>query len=226
MSKKFIKIFKIFENFAIFLKNFKIIKQLEMDVTYLGYMEYVDIIDKGKGALLVQEVRVFEEKEDGTPGDLVSINVISFFIRGIGGFGFAGKLNQIKMSKVPKTAPNFEVVEKTNPNQALIYRLSGDTNAIHIDPAAAEMGKLPRPILHGLCFYGISAKVVIQKLAENDCARLKTIRARFTNIVFPGETLVYSLWVKGNTVIFSAKTQERGKVVIVGEVLLTEAPKI
>lgn len=90
----------------------------------------------------------------------------------------------------------------------------------------AAVAGFERPILHGLCTYGISAKQIVQKFAGGDHTALKNIRCRFTSHVFPGETLEFKFWVNGNVVTYSAKTKERGKVVITGDALLNAPAKL
>ncbi len=148
---------------------------------------------------------------------------MGLFIRGLGGFGFKGK-TQNTLPKIPTRNPDKVVEDKTVPNQAIFYRLAGDTNPLHIDPNMAQMGGFDQPILHGLCFYGISAKLVAQAFADGDVNKIKSVQARFTSHVFPGETIQLSGWKEGNKVIFSAKTAERGKEVIQGVVELNETP--
>jgi len=98
---------------------------------------------------------------------------MSLFIRGLGGFGYKGAKTTPLPGK-PAKQPDAVVVEKTVPNQAIIYRLSGDTNPLHIDPNMASMGGFDKPILHGLCFYGMSAKVVCQKFCEGNPDKIKS----------------------------------------------------
>jgi acyl dehydratase len=104
--------------------------------------------------------------------------------------------------------------------------LAGDRNPLHIDPGMGSLAGFDKPILHGLCTYGISAKQVVQNFAAGDHTQLKNIRCRFTSHVFPGETLLFSFWVNGNVVTYSAKTKERGKVVIIGDALLNGQAKL
>lgn len=155
---------------------------------------------------------------------MVFTNLYSLFIRGIGGFGSKGKPQKALPSK-PTRKPDHTVEEKTVPNQALIYRLSGDTNPLHVDPNMAAMGNFEKPILHGLCFYAIAAKTVFQKYCDNNPDLIKAIQARFVSHVFPGETIKYSLWKEGDNVIFSGSTVERGLEVVQGVVELQTQPK-
>ena len=98
----------------------------------------------------------------------------------------------------------------------MLYRLNGDDNPLHIDPAVAAKGNFPRPILHGLCSYGFSARAVYDKFGGADPTRVKKVATRFTSHVFPGETLIVDMWKSGDRVYYETKTKERGLVVIKG----------
>ena len=114
----------------------------------------------------------------------------------------------------------------TTPNLAILYRLNGDRNPLHIDPDMASMGGFDKPILHGLCFFGITARAIQQHFFKINPDAMKQIGVRFTSHVFPGETLVISGWKEGDTIIFSTSTKERGKVVISGFVKVAPTPKL
>ena len=115
---------------------------------------------------------------------------------------------------------------KTNPNQALFYRLGGnDPNPLHVDPDMASMGGFEKPILHGLCFYGMTAKAAYESFCEDKIDNLLTYKARFTSHVFPGETLIMKFWKSGNnSVVVSVSTVERKLQVLIGE-LTFKSPK-
>lgn len=155
------------------------------------------------------------EGREKDSGELVFKLVTNLFIRGIGGFGHKGTV-KIDIPQTPKTAPDAEVEETTTPNQAFLYRLSGDFNPLHVDPDMSAVGGFKVPILHGLCFYGITAKAVQEKYHKDDPTLMTKINARFTGHVFPGETLIVQMWKKGNQVIVQTKTKERGTTVLKG----------
>ena len=96
----------------------------------------------------------------------------------------------------------------------MIYRLSGDRTDFHIDPAAARRSGFPRPILHGLCTYGIVGRAVLRGACNNDPDRIERFEARFSAPVFPGETIVTRLWRDGREVAFEARVAERDAVVL------------
>jgi acyl dehydratase len=124
---------------------------------------------------------------------------------------------------MPDRDPDLKVDIRTTPNQALIYRLSGDYNPLHIDPDAAEAAGFPKPILHGLCTYGITCRAVLSAYAEYDAARICEHAVRFSAPVFPGETITVDLWQDGDVVSFEAGVKERGaKVIRAGRARLTE----
>mmetsp|Transcript_53117 Transcript_53117/g.60987 ORF Transcript_53117/g.60987 Transcript_53117/m.60987 type:complete len:301 (-) Transcript_53117:194-1096(-) len=183
-----------------------------------------NISDKGKGALVNFDVSTYEKKDDGSK-DLLCVNSISLFIRGLGGFGFKGRPSEA-IPKTPTTTPTKVFEQATRPDQAFLYRLSGDYNPLHVDPQMAAMGGFDKPILHGLCSYGIVAKLIAEGYCGNDANKIKVHHARFTSHVFPGETLVVSTWQDGNKISFSAATKERKKEAVVGQIILKDEPKL
>ena len=167
------------------------------------------IYDKGKGALLVVDAETRDEK-----GTLLCTNTFGAFARGEGGFG--GERGPSGPKNVPPDRPPDAVVEMpTLPQQALIYRLSGDMNPLHADPQFAQMGGYDRPILHGLCSFGHVGRAVLRSYCGNDPLKLKALDVRFSGVVFPGETIVTEMWQSGaGQLIVQAKTKERGEVTI------------
>lgn len=165
------------------------------------------IYDKGKGALVTLDVTSKDHK-----GDDVFLNTFSVFLRGEGGFG--GERGPEPGNEPPKREPDAVCEEATQPNQALIYRLSGDRNPLHADPQFAAMGGFEKPILHGLCTFGFVGRAVLKTYCDNDPTKFKSIKVRFASSVFPGETLITKMWRDGNRVLLETSTKERGKVVI------------
>jgi 3-hydroxyacyl-CoA dehydrogenase/3a,7a,12a-trihydroxy-5b-cholest-24-enoyl-CoA hydratase len=169
-----------------------------------------NIYDKGSGALVILDVH-----SAGEDGREIAFNQVSLFIRGIGGFG--GERGP-SAAAVPLTdrPPDAIHRQKTNDNQALLYRLSsGDRNPLHADPAFAAAGGFDRPILHGLCTFGFAGRAVLRHFAGNDPAHFRSIRARFTRHVFPGETLITEMWQGDEQrVMFQTKAAERDEVVL------------
>jgi len=115
----------------------------------------------------------------------------------------------------PDRAPDATITEKTSANQALLYRLTGDWNPLHADPAFATMFGFDKPILHGLCTFGYAGRHAIKAMCGGDPRLFKSIKVRFADSVFPGETLVTEMWKESPTrIIVRTKVKERDKVVI------------
>ena len=145
-------------------------------------------------------------------GRLIARSGINF-ARADGGFGGSSE-GEAEPHKVPDRPADLSLDFPTRPDQALLYRLSGDRNPLHADPAFAKMVGFDRPILHGLCTFGITCRAVMQGYAEFDPARVKSHQARFSAPVFPGETVSVDLWRDGDVVSFEARVRAREAVVI------------
>jgi acyl dehydratase len=147
------------------------------------HSEVVDIQDKGEGK---NAILVFKGTgTDPDTGQVVAESVSTAVIRGEGGFG----------GQPGDREPDAKVALPTTEDQPLIYRLSGDRNPLHSDPWFAQnLAGFPKPILHGLCTYGVAGRVLVAELGGNDATKIKAVGARFTSPVFPGETLTTSVW--------------------------------
>lgn len=168
-----------------------------------------EIYDKGSGALVVFEVA----STLAETGQAIFTNRSSIFIRGEGGFG--GERGPGRGVDAPDRAPDHVVESQTLPQQALLYRLaSGDRNPLHADPGFAAMAGYPRPILHGLCTYGIVGKAVVDTALECDVGRFESFRVRFSGHVFPGETIHTSVWEMDGGFAVEASVADRGAVVV------------
>jgi 3-hydroxyacyl-CoA dehydrogenase/3a,7a,12a-trihydroxy-5b-cholest-24-enoyl-CoA hydratase len=182
-----------------------------------------DIFDKGKNALVVTAITT----TDGD-GNELAYNELTTFVRGAGGWG-GERGPSADVNVAPERKPDAIVEEKTDPNQALLYRLSGDWNPLHADPSFAKNFGFERPILHGLCSFGFAGRHVISKFCPNADPRFfKSIKVRFADTVFPGETLVTEMWKESDTkIVFRTKVKERDKVVISNAAveLFKEIPK-
>ncbi|HEX9100666.1 MAG TPA: SDR family NAD(P)-dependent oxidoreductase [Polyangia bacterium] len=181
-----------------------------------------DIYDKGKGAVVITAITTTDES-----GDELAYNEVSTFVRGAGGWG-GDRGPSTPENVAPERAPDAVVEEKTSANQALLYRLSGDWNPLHADPAFAKAFGFEKPILHGLCSFGFAARAVINSFAKGDARIFKSVKVRFADSVFPGETLVTEMWKESPTrVVFRTRVKERDKVVISNAAveLYAEIPK-
>jgi len=166
------------------------------------------IYDKGKNALVVTEILSSDES-----GDPVIRNEFIAIIKGAGGWG-GDRGPSTEIDVPPNRAPDAVVEAATSGAQALLYRLTGDWNPLHADPGFAKMFGFDKPILHGLCSFGFAGHAVLKTFTK-DARLMKSIRARFADSVFPGETLVTEMWKESPTkIVFRTKVKERDKVVI------------
>lgn len=181
------------------------------EATLVAYPKLVEVVDKGNAAVVVTG----STTKDKNTGKDVFYNESTAFIRGSGGFGGASKGADrgasSKVFKPPQRKPDTVVEEKTTEEQACVYRLSGDRNPLHVDPDFSKVGGFDVPILHGLCFFGIAGKHVLQSYGM-----FRNIKVRFAGVVLPGQTLVTEMWKEGNTVVFQQKVKETGKLSISG----------
>lgn len=165
-----------------------------------------EVLDKGTGALVRTEARAVDT-ETGAP---LATTTQAMFIAGEGGFG--GPRGESTPSPVPDREPDHQVCYRTRPEQALLYRLTGDRNPLHTDPAFAARGGFDRPILHGMCTYGFTARALLHTVCDGDTTRLLGMDARFTKPVLPGDELTVSVWRDGDTAYF--RTSSGGAVVL------------
>ena len=179
------------------------------EATVTCYSKLVDIIDKGSAAVAI----VGTTTVDKATGDELFYQESFVFLRGSGGFGGPKQGADRGMAsagfKPPPRTPDATVSEKTSQEQAALYRLSGDYNPLHIDPNFAKVGGFKEPILHGLCFFGIAGKHILQQYGL-----FKSIKVRFAGVVIPGQTLRTEMWKEGNKVIFQVVVVETGKLCI------------
>jgi len=186
-------------------------KPIPAAATVTGRTRVTDIIDKGaeKGSLLFSERVVSDAKTGEKLATLTGTTVL----RGDGGFGGPAK-EAPKPHRIPDRAPDAVCDLPTAPNAALIYRLSGDYNPLHVDPEVARAAGFARPILHGLCSLGVAGHALLKTVAGYDPARFKSMRLRFTSPVFPGETIRTEMWIDGSQVSFRARIFGREAVVL------------
>jgi acyl dehydratase len=167
------------------------------------------IHDKGSGALVVVEGKAL----DPQTGAHVFDTVFSIFVRGAGGFGGTRGPKSAPPS-IPDAPATFEMVERTSNEQHLLYRLNGDVNPIHVSPKLAKVAGFDRPILHGLCTYGHAGRAIVKHACGGDPSRLRSFTARFTGVVFPGDTLTTRGWRIDDTHYLIRVVTQTGATVI------------
>uniref|UniRef100_A0AAV1VCM8 MaoC-like domain-containing protein n=1 Tax=Peronospora matthiolae TaxID=2874970 RepID=A0AAV1VCM8_9STRA len=192
-------------------QSVEILRPLDpMGATLTGRSKILSCFDKGKGALI--ETQTLFEDAHGPVAKLIS----SSFIRGLTGFEGKGRKHLARV-QIPTREPDFCDEFTTSPYQAQIYRLSGDYNALHIDPEVAASVGFKQPILHGLCSMGVASRALYEQFCQGDAARFKSIRVRFSSLCFPGETIQTRMWQESSSeVLFQAIVKERGVVIIDG----------
>ena len=185
-------------------------KPLPASGSFTAHSRTVGAYDKGKdkGAVVVNETVWTDEA-----GEKIATLTGSTFARGDGGFGGPSE-GAPEPHEVPARKPDLSVPFETRPDQALIYRLNGDRNPLHSDPEFAKRAGFPRPILHGLCTYGITCRAVLQEIVDYDADRILSHQARFSAPVFPGDVVTVDFWKDGEVVSFEARVLDRGATVI------------
>ncbi|HVV10129.1 MaoC/PaaZ C-terminal domain-containing protein [Amycolatopsis sp.] len=181
----------------------------------VGRTRIVDVLDKGKAAVIINETTVTEH--DGSP---LWTERSSIFARGEGGFG--GRRGSSDKVELPDREPDMVIETPTLPQQALLYRLCGDRNPLHSDPEFARAAGFEVPILHGLCTYGVVAKAVTDALLDADVTRVESFSARFAGIVLPGETLRTAVWRDGKRLLVSTVSKDRDAPVLSDAVLVSK----
>ena len=170
----------------------------------------LEVYDKGKDkGVVISHQTVLKDHN----GDRLATLVASRFARGDGGFG-GPTLNQPEPHPMPARSPDRTIDIATRPNQALIYRLCGDRNPLHSDPETARRAGFPRPILHGMCTYGITCRGILKTYADYDPGAFRGHAARFSAPVYPGEIVTMDLWKDGSIISFEAKVKARNVTVI------------
>ena len=166
--------------------------------------------DKGKdkGALVVRKTQWHS-----AAGDHIATVTTSLFCRKEGGFGGPTE-GAPKPHPTPARAPDLSIDFATRPDQALIYRLSGDLNPLHADPDWARESGFERPILHGLCTFGFACRAVLATMADNDPDRILSHQARMSAPVYPGDVISFDLWRDGKDIAFEAHVRARGVTVL------------
>ena len=169
-----------------------------------SHAQIVGLTDKGAGkaAIVRHETGIYRD------GLRIFTSVSSLFVRGGGGFGGSIGQQAERHDSLDRAADAHAEVA-TRPDQALLFRLLGDRNALHSQQDVAQKAGFERPILHGACTFGIACLAVLERYCDGAPGRMKTFTARFSGPVYPGETLVFEFWKTDSGVAFSARCKDR-----------------
>ena len=191
-------------------------RPLPVEGEVIGRTRVTGIVDRGagKGAILYSERVV----SDAATGEAIATVAQSTFLRGDGGFSGGDDPRWAGPARAPQPepegAPEHSLDRTTRPEQALIYRLNGDLNPLHMDPGVARRAGFDRPILHGLCTFGVVCHALVRGACGGDPALLGGMELRFSSPVFPGETIRTEWWDTPDGAAFRARVPERDKVVV------------
>jgi acyl dehydratase len=197
-------------NFAMLLhgeQDIEIHQPIPTEATVTSSGEITGLYDKGKAALVVLEVKTRDEADKP-----LFTNRFSLFLRGEGGFG--GESGPKAGNKPPERKPDGVIESATLPQQALLYRLSGDKNPLHADPEFAKIGGFDRPIIHGLCSYGVVCKAIVDGVLGGDVTKVARYQARFAGVGYPGETYQTSWWKEGERILIETRSKQREAPII------------
>ncbi|MEC3976453.1 MaoC/PaaZ C-terminal domain-containing protein [Amycolatopsis sp. H20-H5] len=183
----------------------------------VAHSRIVDVFDKGKAAVIVQETEAVGE--DGSP---LWTSRSTIFARGEGGFG--GERGPSDRVEPPSGEPDAVIDTPTLPQQALLYRLCGDRNPLHADPEFARRAGFDTPILHGLCTYGVVAKAVTDAFLDGDPTRVGSFAAKFAGVVYPGETLRTRVWREEDRLVVATTIPSRDDAPVLADAILTPRP--
>jgi acyl dehydratase len=192
-------------------QRLRLYRPLPPDANLLINKRVVDAFDRGPklGALIILEAEGRLAKDD-TVLFTLGCTIVA---RGDGGFG-GPKGKGIAPHRPPRREPDLSCDIRTRENQALLYRLTGDRNPLHADPARAAEAGFERPIMHGLCTFGIACNAVLQTICDYDYTLIEEFDARFSAPVLSGDTITTDMWQDGNTVSFCCSVKERDAVVL------------
>jgi acyl dehydratase len=184
---------------------------LPPEATVVSTTKVTGVVDKGadKGALIYSERTLHDKASGAALATLTSTT----FARGDGGFG--GPTGPTKpVHAIPEREPDTVCDLPTSPRAALIYRLSGDPNPLHVSPKVARAANFEKPILHGLCTLGVAGHAILRTQCDYDVGRFRSLDLRFSAPVYPGETIRTEMWRDGGLVSFRSRVVERDVVVL------------
>ncbi|MEV8607594.1 MaoC/PaaZ C-terminal domain-containing protein [Amycolatopsis sp. NPDC051373] len=188
-------------------------RPIPVDGEAVARTRITDVFDKGKAAVLVQETTVSDTQDDPLWTARSGI-----FARGEGGFG--GDRGPSRKLAWPEREPDAVLDTPTLPQQALLYRLCGDRNPLHADPAFAKAAGFDRPILHGLCTYGVVAKALTDAFLDGDPTRIRSFGTKFAGVVFPGEPLRTRVWRESDRLLVTTTAPERDDTPVLSDTVL------
>ncbi|HET6356285.1 MaoC/PaaZ C-terminal domain-containing protein [Streptomyces sp.] len=193
-------------------QNIRLHRPLPAEGKAVSTSRVAGVYDKGKAAVLV--LRTDAADDDGP----LWTSDAQIFVRGEGGFG--GERGPSVRLEQPQREPDKTVDRGIREDQALLYRLSGDFNPLHADPEFAALAGFDRPILHGLCTYGMTLKAVVDTVLGGDVGRVRSYTTRFVGVVFPGETLRIRMWQQDSKVQVSVTAVERDDAPVLADTLV------
>jgi acyl dehydratase len=187
-------------------------RELPTEGCVSGETRIAGIYDKGAAGALIHLERTLRDEH----GELLAQIGKTALLRGAGGFGGDPDLRPREPGPpAPERGPDAGITLGTRPEQALIYRLPGDLNPLHVDPAVAGGAGFPRPILHGLCTYGVACRGLMRLFCDGDPGRVRRLDVRFSSPIYPGEALRIEAWVSTpGQAAFRGVAVERGVVVL------------
>jgi len=199
----------------------EIFKPIKVGQKFAVNMKVIDVADKKIGAIMCLQTDYV-----GEDGSIHATCINSCFLKDCGGFKYRGKMSRL-VPNVKKDQANDVIIAKTLKNQALLFRLVGDDNPLHVDPEQSKAIGLDNPVLHGMCTYGVIMRALYQKYFNGNADLIKNTGIRFTSFVYPGETLeIHTYNLTSDGVQFEAKVQERDIVVAVGLIKMKMTAKL
>ncbi|MFN3602754.1 MAG: MaoC/PaaZ C-terminal domain-containing protein [Dietzia sp.] len=191
-------------------------RPIPADGTAVTTTRIAEIQDKGSAAVIIQESETVS-----ADGEKLWTSRSGIFAKGEGGFG--GERGTSEKVEYPEREADHTIEVASLPQQALLYRLCGDRNPLHSDPAFAEAAGFPRPILHGLCSYGMVLRAVVDEVLGGDVERVRGYGVTFGGVFFPGETMRIRVWEDGSRLLVAATAAERDDAPVLKNVVVTLA---